>query len=115
MRNLVVSNLPRRSLRGIQCCSGSHAGPPGSEFLEITKVLTSGTKLVGAVNMPLEIIELQTKIYQIKKDCHKDVDDLLYNKRRRDNIRTMNNGGTPRESTLLKYNIEYDDQTKLYK
>ena len=64
---------------------------------------------------PEKIIELQTKIYQIKKDCHKDVDDLLYNKRRRDNIRTMNNGGTPRESTLLKYNIEYDDQTKLYK
>ena len=64
---------------------------------------------------PEKIIELQTKIYEIKKNCHKDVDDLLYNKRRRDNIRTMNNGGTPRESTLLKYNIEYDEQTKLYK
>ena len=44
-----------------------------------------------------------------------DVGDVQFRKRRRDAIRTINAGGTPRESTLNKYKIEYDDQTKLYK
>ena len=64
---------------------------------------------------PEKIIELQTNIYNLKKNCNEEIPDLLYKKRRRDVIRTMNNGGVPRESTLLKYNIEYDEQTKLYK
>ena len=64
---------------------------------------------------PEKIIELQTNIYNLKKNCNEEIPDLLYNKRRRDNVRSMNNGGVPRESTLLKYKIEYDDQTKLYK
>ena len=64
---------------------------------------------------PEKIIELQTNIYNLKKNNNDIIPDLLYKKRRRDNIRTLNNGGIPRESTLLKYNIEYDEQNKIYK
>lgn len=61
------------------------------------------------------VVELQTEVYQLKKNCiSEDVGDLQFRKRRRDVIRTMNAGGTPRESTLNKYKIEYDETTKLY-
>ena len=66
--------------------------------------------------LPTNVVELQTEIYQLKKDCiSENVGDVQFRKRRRDAIRTMNAGGAPRESTLNKYNITYDTETKLYK
>ena len=65
--------------------------------------------------LPTDIIELQTEIYKLKENCTEDLGDVQFRKRRRDAIRTMNNGGVPREKTLVKYNIEYDNETKLYK
>ena len=66
--------------------------------------------------LPTNVVELQTEIYKLKKDCtNEDIGDVQFRKRRRDAIRTMNSGGKPRESTLLKYKIEYDNDTKLYK
>ena len=53
-------------------------------------------------------------IYKLKENCTEDLGDVQFRKRRRDAIRTMNNGGVPREKTLVKYNIEYDNETKLY-
>ena len=66
--------------------------------------------------LPTNVVELQTEIYKLKKDCtNEDIGDVQFRKRRRDAVRTMNSGGKPRESTLLKYKIEYDNDTKLYK
>ena len=62
-----------------------------------------------------KIIELQTEVNKLKTNCTEDVGDLVYRKRRRDAVRTMNAGGVPRASTLAKYKITYDDVTKLYK
>jgi hypothetical protein len=43
------------------------------------------------------------------------IDDKLYKKRRRDIIYNINKKGTiPKEDTLKKYNIVYDDDKKLY-
>ena len=66
--------------------------------------------------LPTNVVELQTEIYQLKKDCNsEDLGDVQFRKSRRDAIRTMNAGGVPRESTLNKYNIVYDTDSKLYK
>ena len=67
-----------------------------------------------ADTLPNKIIELQTEVNKLKTNCTEDVGDLVYRKRRRDVIRTMNAGGIPRASTLAKYKITYDDVTKLY-
>ena len=62
------------------------------------------------------VVELQTEIYQLKKDCiSENVGDIKFRKKKRDVLRTMNAGGVPRESTLNKYNIVYDTDSKLYK
>ena len=68
-----------------------------------------------AETLPNKIIELQTEVNKLKTNCTEDVGDLVYRKRRRDAVRTMNAGGVPRASTLAKYKITYDDVTKLYK
>ena len=65
--------------------------------------------------LPDNIVELQTEIYKLKENCTEDLGDVQFRKRRRDALRMINAGGTPRASTLNKYNIEYDNETKLYK
>ena len=68
-----------------------------------------------AETLPNKIIELQTEVNKLKTNCTEDLGDLVYRKRKRDAIRTMNAGGVPRASTLAKYGITYDDVLKLYK
>jgi hypothetical protein len=59
--------------------------------------------------------QLQKELFEVKQNCEGDVNnDKMYNKRRRDVIRTLNNGSIPRESTLNKYNITYNKETKKY-
>ena len=65
--------------------------------------------------LPDTVLELQTEVYKLKENCTEDLDDVQFRKRRRDAVRTMNNGGAPRQSTLTKYNIVYDTDSKLYK
>jgi hypothetical protein len=60
---------------------------------------------------------LQNEIFEIKENIENndnDNNDKLYRKRRRDVVRTLNNGSIPRESTLTKYNIKFDTETKKY-
>ena len=58
--------------------------------------------------------ELQKQVFDLKTNCEGDVNVKMYNKRKRDVIRTLNNGSIPRESTLTKYNITYNNETKKY-
>ena len=59
---------------------------------------------------------LQNEIYEVKSKCdnNNEPTDKEYRKRRRDVIRCLNLGSTPRESTLNKYNITYNKETKKY-
>ena len=58
---------------------------------------------------------LQNEIYEVKSKCdNNEPTDNVYKKRRRDVIRCLNLGSVPRESTLNKYNITYDKETKKY-
>ena len=65
--------------------------------------------------LPDTVLELQTEVYKLKENCIEELGDVKFRKRRRDALRMINAGGTPRASTLNKYNIEYDNETKLYK
>ena len=64
--------------------------------------------------LPDTVLELQTEVYKLKKDCVEELGDVQFRKRRRDAIRTINAGGIPRASTLNKYNITYDSVSNLY-
>ena len=59
---------------------------------------------------------LQNEIYEVKSKCENNNEptDKEYVKRRRDCIYTLNKGSKPRQSTLNKYNITYDKETKKY-
>lgn len=61
-----------------------------------------------------KINELQTEIYKLKENCEKEAPTGNYTKKRRDVIYTLNKGSLPRESTLLKYNIKYNNELKKY-
>ena len=59
--------------------------------------------------------QLQKELFEVKTNCEGDANnDKMYNKRRRDVIRTLNLGGIPRESTLTKYNIIFDKVSQKY-
>ena len=59
----------------------------------------------------IELLDQQLKTCESKNI----IDDKLYKKRRRDIIYNINKKGTsPKEDTLKKYNIVYDDNKKLY-
>jgi len=59
----------------------------------------------------VELLDQQLKSCESKNI----IDDKLYKKRRRDIIYNINKKGTiPKEDTLKKYNIVYDDDKKLY-
>jgi hypothetical protein len=58
---------------------------------------------------------LQNEIYEVKTKCdNNEPTDKEYVKRRRDCVYTLNKGSKPRQSTLNKYNITYDKETKKY-
>lgn len=56
------------------------------------------------------IRQLETKV----KICEKDDDETLNKKRRHDIIYRINKGVVPKNSTLEKYNITYDESKKIY-
>ena len=59
----------------------------------------------------VELLDQQLKSCETKNI----IDDTLYKKRRRDIIYNINKKGViPKEDTLKKYNIVYDDDKKLY-
>jgi len=64
----------------------------------------------------LEIAKLQRLIKEtpLKENNIKNEDTKLYKKRRSDIIYRLNKGTKPREQTLKKYNIKYDDEQKKY-
>ena len=64
--------------------------------------------------LPTNVVELQTEIYKLKEDCTEELGDVKFRKKKRDVLRTINAGGTPRASTLNKYNIVYDSVSNLY-
>ena len=64
------------------------------------------------VNLEMKIKELEQKlkVFQETKD-----DDKQYKKKRRDIIYNLNTKGrTPRDDTLTKYNITYDEDKKMF-
>jgi hypothetical protein len=61
-----------------------------------------------------KICELQKQINLLKENCNnaKPIENLK--KKRRDVVYTLNKGSIPREETLIKYDIKYNPQTKIY-
>ena len=64
------------------------------------------------VNLELKIKELEQKLSTFQESKE---DEKHYKKKRRDIIYNLNSKGrTPREDTLTKYDIKYDDNKKIY-
>lgn len=86
------------------------------------KILTEDQilKTEDCTQMKKDSILKDTKIKELENKITAYIqnkpNDQLYNKRRRDQIYNYNTKGrAPRDATLKKYNIIYDQQTKLYK
>jgi len=83
-------------------------------------VMTSQRNYRKIIDNNITNDELKNKVElldQQLKSCESKnmIDDKLYKKRRRDIIYNINKKGTiPKEDTLKKYNIVYDDDKKLY-
>ena len=66
-----------------------------------------------------KIDELQNKIYELQSKLNSSenikIDDKKINKQRRDVIYALNiKGVNPRESTLIKYNIKFDETNNMF-
>ena len=83
-------------------------------------VMTSQRNYRKIIDNNITNDELKNKVElldQQLKSCESKniIDDKLYKKRRRDIIYNINKKGViPKEDTLKKYNIVYDDDKKLY-
>ena len=75
-------------------------------------------KVIETVEKPLDELKLENEVLNNKlTNCESEnkLTDAKYNKRRRDIIYKINNKGvTPKEETLNKYNITYDDIKEKY-
>lgn len=75
-------------------------------------------KIIETVEKPLDELKLENEVLNNKlTNCESEnkLTDAKYNKRRRDIIYKINNKGvTPKEETLNKYNITYDDIKEKY-
>lgn len=75
-------------------------------------------KVIETVEKPLDELKLENEVLNNKlTNCESEnkLTDAKYNKRRRDIIYKINNKGvTPKEETLNKYNIIYDDIKEKY-
>jgi len=80
--------------------------------------LNDQEKDLKIIELQNEIINLNKKIQELQKLEIKNedipIDDKKYKKKRRDVIYMLNKGSLPRDSTLQKYNIVYDEQLKKY-
>ena len=81
-------------------------------YLKIDKILTDEKK-------EEKIDELQNKIYELQSKLNSSenikIDDKKINKQRRDVIYALNiKGVNPRESTLIKYNIKFDETNNMF-
>ena len=82
-------------------------------YLKVDSLENKEQKENNIVNLQIENIKLKDQINNLKE--LKETDDTLLNKRKRDIIYNLNiKKRTPRQSTLNKYNIIYDDKLKKY-
>ena len=82
-------------------------------YLKVDSLENKEQKEINIVNLQIENIKLKDQINNLKE--LKETDDTLLNKRKRDIIYNLNiKKRTPRQSTLNKYNIIYDDKLKKY-
>ena len=81
------------------------------------KAVAIDQKLAENVELKEEQVKIKQQLDDVKSHCKNayEPDDKLYVKRRKDILYRYNRRNVqPKDSTMNKYNIKYDGNTKLY-